>query len=63
MREKLETSIYICNQLIGLLEKDYQELHKNLQGELYDEYKKLMLEEIERVERLKKSLKISIGKY
>lgn len=58
MNEYVMQSISICNQIITLLEMDYQELYKHLQGEIYDEYKMLILEEIERVTRIKQELSL-----
>lgn len=51
----------ICNQLTDLLEQDYQKIKKNLDGELYDEYKDMILEEIERVENIRQMLKIFLS--
>ena len=56
MSENLRRSINICNQLIDLLEDDCRELHKNLQGEIYDEYKLLMQEQIEDVKAIKEKI-------
>ena len=62
MNEYVMQSISICNQIITLLEMDYQELYKHLQGEIYDEYKMLILEEIERVTRIKQELSLILQK-
>lgn len=56
MNEYIKKSIEVCDQIIGLLEDDYQQLYKSLQGEIYDEYKSLMQEEIERVTKIKQEL-------
>lgn len=53
----IEESIYLCNQIIDLLETDYQDLYNSLKGELYEEYKIMILEEIERVTELREHIK------
>lgn len=57
MNESLEISIYLCDQLTDLLEQDYQEIHKSLRGDIYDEYKLMLLDEIERIADLKRKLR------
>ena len=54
MSENLRRSVALCNQLIDLLEDDCRALDKNLQGEIYDEYKALMQEQIEDVKTIKR---------
>lgn len=56
MSENLRRSVILCNQLIDLLEEDYQGLHKDLQGEIYEEYKVLMQEQIEDVKTIKQKI-------
>ena len=57
MNELAEESIYLCNQILELLEQDYQALYTYLSGEVYDGYKQLVLDEIERITVLKEKLK------
>lgn len=57
MKGSLEISLYLCNQLIDLLEQDYQKLLESLSGEIYEEYKLMILDEIERVVDLKQKIK------
>lgn len=58
MNEYVEHSVRICSEIIALLETDYQDLYKHLQGQIYDEYKILILEEIERVKKIKQELSL-----
>lgn len=57
MNKHIEKSMALCNQITDLLEQDYYEILKSLDGEIYDEYKLLVLDEIERVEIIKQKLK------
>ena len=57
MEESMENSIRLCDVIVGLLEQDYVKLNKSLEGEIYDEYRLLLLDEIERVTVIKQKLK------
>lgn len=57
MNETLEKSIDMCAQLIGLLDQDYQTLYMKMSGEIYDDYRMLVLDEIESVAIIKDKLK------
>lgn len=57
MNETLEKSIDMCAQLIGLLDQDYQTLYMKMSGEIYDDYRMLVLDEIESVTIIKDKLK------
>ena len=58
MKSYLEKSIELCNSIIKLLEDDYQQLYGSLKGPIYDEYKLMVLGEIERITKLKQELSV-----
>lgn len=46
----------LCNELLKMMEEDYQVIQKSLQGEIYDAYKELVLDEIWALKNVRQSI-------